>query len=571
MVSCFVTMVVAATLGQQVPDEAAWIKAIPADVDVVARMRPLAKGQADLIAMVKAMSPTYGGQAGPVLTAGEPMLAGKFGPEAASSPMMGVVKLPKPGEPTAWAVLIKSNDYAATLKAVAHKPDATLKSLGGYDSFEAGDGQTYFAVKGAGFVALGLDEGLIKAMVKPESTLDSRLTGELKEKFFAGDLGIFVNVSGIESRFGEQIDQMKAAGLAGVEQAGAMMNNKMGDSLKSMVEGLFDAIKAGDSLALNFDFAAEGLTVGGVATTKPKTAVSRQGSPKLGGGDLLGSLPDGATIYTYVNLNPDTMASFQKLGMSFMTGGGKPSPELAKALDQQRDISGTESYTSTSTGGVPTTLNVTAPSDPQKAVETSTAVLKAIASPDGFIKSVVIDPNTQAYKGYTFHHATTTMDLEKMITPNVPGGVDAIKKQLGGTDKTQSWYGTNGKLVLSVAAKDWDEAKAQVDAFTDGTNALASTAGYKALRAKLPKQASALVLISAQGIVKQMAGQMAMVTGADPKVPADMPKEAALMGMAVVSQPNGFSFTFILPSDNGPVFEKGLVPLFQGLQGGVKQ
>ena len=47
----------------------------------------------------------------------------------------------------------------------------------------------------------------------------------------------------------------------------------------------------------------------------------------------------------------------------------------------------------------------------------------------------------------------------------------------------------------------------------------------------------------------------------DLKPPADMPRVPALMGWSLIVSPAGYDFRLVVPSDVGPVFEKGLAPL----------
>jgi hypothetical protein len=71
--------------------------------------------------------------------------------------------------------------------------------------------------------------------------------------------------------------------------------------------------------------------------------------------------------------------------------------------------------------------------------------------------------------------------------------------------------------------------------------------------------------MNAQETVK-MFGKAAevMEKGAAVKPPAALPKAPALMGFALVSSPKGYDFQLIVPSNVGPVFEKGLAPLGDG-------
>ena len=81
----------------------------------------------------------------------------------------------------------------------------------------------------------------------------------------------------------------------------------------------------------------------------------------------------------------------------------------------------------------------------------------------------------------------------------------------------------------------------------------------------MPKQATFFLFFNAQETVKSIVAAIGAVDnkpGAKP--PADLPKAVALMGFALVSSPKGYDFQFVVPSNVGPVFEKGLAPLGNG-------
>ncbi len=346
------------------------------------------------------------------------------------------------------------------------------------------------------------------------------------------------------------------------------MGGGMMDAIKGLYGKMFDAIKEGDSLALSFEFAPGALTVSGGATVKPGSATAKRlASARTGTGELLEKLPADGTTYAYMDLSPEALAGFQKLGMSIVAGG-KPSAELEKAMAAAREAGGDEMYT-VSTGQT-SNLTLTVPKDPQKALAAGIDALKSMKAGGGFIKDVSVEPKAETYKGFSFARAKMTFDLEKMVTPAMPGGVDAMKKMLGG-DSVTSFVGTDGKTLITVTAKDFDAAKAQIDAVLSGTNAIGASAGFQALRKSLPKKASAIFLVSAQGLVKQVGTQVGAMTGSPATLPADMPKAPALFGGALVASPKGYDFTFIIPSPVGPVIEKGLVPMLQGMQGKIGQ
>lgn len=571
MVSCFVSLYLAAAMGQA-PAEAAWLKAVPADVAVVARVKALESARDDIGKMLQAMSGNAAAMAQPQMEQGLAMFTGLYGQEAAKNPLLVALRLPKDGPVPAWAVLTQSNDYNAVLKGVSRKDDLKPKSLGGYDSFVGADEQTYYSVKGAGFVAFGQDEALIKSIAKPAAALSEKISAELSSQLLGGDLGVYVNVAALQAQYGEQIEQGKQMALGTLDQAGAQLAGNMKESMKQMYGALFDAVKTGDALAFNVDFAAEGLGVAGLATVKEGSdAAKKLAGARSGSAELLGKLPAGGTSFVYANIDPASLGGLQKFGLSMMTGQAKLSPEMEKALAMQRQAGAFEMYTSNSGGaGGMSNVSLSTPTDPAKAVEAASLSMQAMKSGEGFVKDVKLTPKAQSYKGISFTEAKMTFDVDKMVAPGAPGGVDAVKKMLGG-DTVTTWFGTDGKNVLSVSGKTFDEAKAQVDAILTGKGSVGQTAGFEAIRGRFPKQVTALFLISAQGMVKQMATQMGVMTGkGDVPVPAGMPKEPAFFGGSLTTSPQGFQFQWILPSKVGPVIEQGLIPMMQGLQGPIQ-
>ena len=76
-----------------------------------------------------------------------------------------------------------------------------------------------------------------------------------------------------------------------------------------------------------------------------------------------------------------------------------------------------------------------------------------------------------------------------------------------------------------------------------------------------------MALVSAQGLVRMFASQFAATLNKpDLKAPGDLPKEPVLFGVSLTPRPpSGYEFHLVVPSQVGPIFEKGLVPLFQSI------
>lgn len=215
-------------------------------------------------------------------------------------------------------------------------------------------------------------------------------------------------------------------------------------------------------------------------------------------------------------------------------------------------------------------LGFSTPKDPAKAVEAATLANRGMkTSGQAAFKDVTVTPNAQSYKGFQFNEVTLTFDLEKMTPPNAPGGGEGIKKLLGG-ETARSWFGTDGKIFLNVGGKTFDEAKARIDAFLSGEGSLGKVPAFAAIRKQLPDDVTGVVLVSAQGLTNVVAQGVTAFTNNPVAVPADMPKETALFGGSITSSPKGSLFRFVVPSNVGPVIEKGLVPVIQSA-GNVNQ
>src|SRR4051812_48163539 len=104
MFASLVPLCLAAALGQA-PGDSAWLKAVPADVAVVARVRSLNSSRDDLLKMLEAMSPNASALAKPQIEQGLTIFSGMYGKAAVEQPLMAILRLPKDGPMPAWAVM----------------------------------------------------------------------------------------------------------------------------------------------------------------------------------------------------------------------------------------------------------------------------------------------------------------------------------------------------------------------------------------------------------------------------------------------------------------------------------
>ena len=552
--------------------EAAWLKVVPADTELIVRTRGLEAARNDLVKMLEAMSPLLAEQAKVPLDQVLTQLAGQYGQAATKEPFLVIVRLPNDQNPPAFAVLIKSDDYAGVQKSIAggDAPKVTAKP-GGYDEFAAPMDKKIFTHKGNGFVSFSEDESLVAAVAKPKQSIDSAFNDELRASFFSGDLSIYANLTVIQKRFGDAIDGVRQQFLAALDQAPAGNENMRG-TVKSVYGALFDAIKSGEGLALSFDFDAAGLTLAAHATAKPdapaaKTlAMSRPTAPTL-----ITRLPANGVAYMDFNVGDEQLNALSKWGMNMMLGsGGKLSPDFEKAMERYFKASAGEMATASKVAEGVQSVAITIPRSPKEAVDAYKDAMNALANTKDrgateMIKAVKLDPKALSYKGYDFYKAELTYDLEKLAQaqPNNPGGLEAARKMLGG-EKVSIWFGTDGKTMLTFAGQSWEKVQPAADAVIGGSAGVSKSAGYASTRKLLPENANFLLLVSAQGLTKQIADQTAGALGR--KVPEpDLPKETVFLGASVTGTPHGYQFKFVLPSAAGPVIQQGVMPLLGGV------
>lgn len=559
-----------AALGQA-PDATGWLDVVPAEADVVVRVRGVELVRDDLIAMLRATSPALGEQAAPALEQSTAQFRAMFGEAAATQPFLMLLRAVKPDDPASppFAVVVKSGNLEGVLKGLSGGKAPTLKREdGGIESFDGPQGSAWYTAKGEGTVAFGPDKTLVAKYARPGGTaLAKTLAPALQKRLLGGDLGLYVNLKALDERYGNEIAQAKEGLMAALDQAGKQAGNaQMMEMVKSMYGGMFDSLKEADALALSLDFSGEGLSVDGDLSVKADSAVAKRiAGATSGDPSAVAKLPADAAYFVYMNLDPKTFESFQKMGMSMLSPGGKPTPEVEAALAKQRGLGRVETIgTSTIANGM-RTFNVITVSDPKALVASSEAMMKAMKdsdSPLNFIKEIAVTPNAETYAGFTFTRVVGTIDEEKLakLAASNPGGTSSLKAMFAG-DRFSSWYGAGDRQTMQIMAPSWADAKALIDAYTKGDNTLGDSPGFRAARAKLPSQANFLMLLSTQGLVRQLGAQFSA------KVPDDLPKEPALIGVSLTTRPpTGFEFHLVIPSAVGPVFEKGMVPMLQNIK-----
>jgi hypothetical protein len=561
----------------QAPPEAALAKAAPADIDAVVRIRGLETARDDILAMLKAMNPDWANAAEGGLSTGIAHVRERHGDRFVQSPGLVLLKFGDEGGaggPPPFAALLPTDDYQGTLKSLVGKDPELKHQDGGYDELDGPDGNTWYAAKAPGVAAFGTSKDLIAAIAKHDGkTLDSVLTGEAAKAFYRGDAGLFLNATSLTKRFGDQIEQGRQMLMAGIDQAAQAQGNAgMIQMIKDIYGKLFDSLKFADHLALGLDAKAEGLHLAGFLAIKSDSDLAKSITDARPG-DLapLGKLPAGATTYASMDVSAKTFEALQGMGLRMLTTGGKPSPELERAMAEFHGLGRIEHLTAMSMEKGMTGLSVIGVEDARKYMAAAIDMLRAMGPGEGksgVYKELKVDENAKSYRDLMFTHVTATMDIQKLAEAmgNQPAQLESLKAMFG-DGKLSYWYAPQGKRALFVIAPTWEDARAQIDPYLGGQAGVGEQAQFKAVRAELPERASALMIFHAQGLVRMMAKSIgATLQKPDLKAPEDMPKDPAYLGASLTPHAaKGYEFHLAVPGPVGAVIAKGFLPMVQGL------
>lgn len=554
------------------------LKALPADAEVVIHVRSVVGLRDDLLAMMKSMSPALSEQAAPLIEQGFAAMLERFDKSLSTAPMLLAVKLPKPGDDMStapMAFVLPGEDTAALIKAVAG-PDGNPKpepQPGGAVRFTDQDGVTIYFFQGDGWAAFSPKAEFIQQIsARPARTLDTKLNDELKKSLFQGDIGVYVNLASLQTEYADAIQEARQQIEAAMEQAGGLQAEQV-EAAKQMYATMFDALKQADGMAMHLDFDAAALNLSGLVTLKADSELGgKLKSSQLGSAEKLAKFPAGSFLYMYTNIDPKITQGLLRWNLSNMFGGNLDEQVAQRLLGEMEAAGRQETFGMMDMDQGMKATNVVVAEHPSKLAESMKDWMTASGS-SALVKESKIESNVGEHRGFTLSKGTVVFDLEKMAGPEVgnPATLGMIKSMLGDGTAT-TFFGSDGKMVISLSAATLEEAKSRLDAVLDGTSAVGASAGFQAARDRLPRESSMLGLISAQGIVKMMNQSLSAFMGGEAMpLPADMPKEPAYLGGAVGLTPAGVTFDLVVPSAVGAVIEKGLGPIMGAMAGQINR
>ncbi|HEY1379190.1 MAG TPA: hypothetical protein VGF55_20475 [Gemmataceae bacterium] len=559
---------------------------VPAQAPIVLHVRGVERVKERLSTFLKAAVPDFG----PVAAAQiDNLLQSGFegrklaGLDRDGPVFLALLELPGGGGEPPVALIARVTGYAAFRDGLLTEDERKgIKKEGGYERADLNGHETYF-IDRQDYAAVTTSKDAAELLAKKPAGLDGKLSGDLAKQLLENDLSLYVNLAAVNKEYGDQIksfrqlmegflDQMPAAG--GVDKSSV-------EFMKAFYGGAFQAVEDGRAFLAALDFRPEGMNlhlqfqVG--ADTKTDAKLKGQKPAVL---DAVGTLPAGMTVYTASHATGDLLKALAPMLYGAVSGEGEARAKVAAAV---KDLIAAGPAASASGANIPASgVQVQTFADPAKAVAAQLALFRAMGEAGSFQNAHIkgkpeITENAEEYKGFKFHAVHITWDLDKM-TEAFPGGGEAMKaamKKLMGTD-LRMWIGTDGKRVVTVTAKNWDAAKARLDAFLGGAKSLAQDPAYRATRKQLPAETTLLMLADAGrftfamgdymlGLFKAMQNQMPL--------PFNLPDEmkpvktdVSYLGVAITLRPENAGLDLFVPVTGVQQMRKVLTPLFLGGQ-----
>ncbi len=379
-------------------------------------------------------------------------------------------------------------------------------------------------------------KAVAEQFTKKFTGMDQRISDTQARKLLDGDLGLYLSMDAFGKDYADQIKVARKTveeGLQAAEKALDRVANSGLEMVRQLVNPVFQAVEESQGVLLTIEFRPTGLALHlqSEARKGSRTSVTMKEFQTLSFAEIA-ALPEGQLTYSgwYAGPSVFTGAGAWLAGVPHRKDGAAAKvratalADLLKAGPQARVdgfnplAEGVQSWSFT---------------DPGKAVEAKWKLLESLDQGDGYHLAIlkekpVLKKAVQKLQGFTFHSMQVRWDLEQVVTQlgqamDLPGQqqkavVEALKKVVG--EEMTVWFGTDGKRVLQVTARNWETAQRLLEAHLHGKCTLEKQTAYQTIRKELPQRATILLLLdlpryanlAASLVVPQGQGQPPMDT-----------------------------------------------------------
>jgi hypothetical protein len=456
---------------------------------------------------------------------------------------LAFTEMPRRGvDPPPLAVIVAVTDYTAFRDGFLKEEERKgLKVVAkGIERATEANGTNMFFVNKPGFAVLTPVEEIAKAFTKKQAGLDGRLSKELAGKLLASDVGVYLAMDAFNKDYADQIKGARDAIDGILKQA----EESVGPSQKASVDlarkalgPIFQAVQDSQGILATLEFRPPGLAFHAQTEIKPgsETAKALAGA-KPNAFPGLARLPAGQLYYSGMQTGP---ALYKALGPIMFGAMAADDPAAAKKIQ-----AATDELMKAGPGAridgfrlPPTGVQVYHYQEPAKAVDGQLKLLQAMGSgatlQSGMLKEKpVVKKNAKKYKDMELHSVHLVWDLEKMAGAAGAGAgalpeearkqlAEGMKKLMGA--EMNFWFGSDGKEVVQVVAKDWPAAQKLLDQYFNGEKKVGDVAAFKAARKEMPAEATVLALFDVVQYAAAVLDFVKPLIGAGMTLPPNFP------------------------------------------------
>jgi len=480
-------------------------------------------------------------------------------------------------------------EFKASLLTAAERKSVE-KAGNGYESFKfsaIGEERTLYLVDLKGYAVITPSKDVAEIYAGKFTPAQSGAMGpDLSGSFLNADVSLFVNMDVINDLYGDQIRQGKQFMDFALGQAQNMgmipgLGKQQLDMAKTMIGGVFQVVEDSKGIVLALEFRPEGLNVRGqvrFADDTTSSDVLKLETPTALAD--LSKLPKGLSTYGGSKLGKKFTDLGSKFSQEFLAGDEdeKGAERIAKL---QADIlaAGPAGFYSASKSPE-RSLTVTAYKDPQKALDAMVKLYSGLGDGGKFATILLkskpaVTPKAGTHRDIDFTEVKLSFDfaaaVEALPEPTREAALAQFKRLM--SEKTTYWYGSDGKSLIQVSAKDWTAAKQLLDEYLDSKTAIGSDAGFQIARKNLPQEASLLYLLETGDVVMMLVEQVKTVAqaipgGGLPPIGGVKPVkgDATYLGFALTLKPQVATGDMFLPGTAMNVAVKMIAPLFRNVE-----
>lgn len=495
---------------------------------------------------------------------------------------LALTEMPRPGTPPSGALFFRVTSLAEFRKSFLKEDER--KSLkadpAGFEELTLTERPAYLVDLKNGFAALTPDKELAGRLVKGEKGLGEKLGKSIAQKFLDADVAVYVNMGAVNREYGPQIQLGRQLAEMGVQQSGKQVGNV--ELAKKMVGAMFQGLEDSQALLFGVEFRPEGLAlrvqdqVGGDTQTnlflknlKPTAHTD------------LGKLPAGAVGYSAIHLDISLVDAFRAMifGLTLDDKTSKEIKDAVGAIVAARPQARYDSFRVPPQG-----IQVWKYQDPNKASAAMLELFQALRSGESFQSTQLkekpeIKPNAQKHRGFDLTYVGLKWDVEQMVDAAFRDNPlpDAVKKQMSEAmarmlgEGARIWFGSDGKVVLQVIARDWDAARALLDQYLDGKNTVGDHKEFQDSLQQLPRVSTVLALadfvqysqVTSSFITPFLAQQFPL----PPNYPSTQAVQGkvSFLGMSATLEAQNASLDLWIPATSADLFYKMFVePLLKG-------